>query len=124
MGKNKIFIGVLASFWLASAVVLAGCHKSEFKQLKEEGMNAATPEEQIECFTKALNIWTDADGVQEKSKVYTKRGNAYSQKGHYDIAIGDYNRAIDLDPNNSEAVNGRANATAANDRANDIRAQQ
>lgn len=97
------------------AVLFAGCGKSEFKQWKQKGLSAATPEEQVECFTKALDCWTEADGVKEKAKVYAKRGNAYSEKGHFDVAIGDYERAIALDENCSEAVNGRANAATSKD---------
>jgi len=113
MGKSRYITGSFVIPFVAMLVFLTACSKSEFKQWKEKGLNAATPEEKIECFTKALDCWTENDGVAEKAKVYAKRGNAYSEKGHYDVALGDYDRAIDLDVNCSEAVNGRANAATA-----------
>jgi len=124
MINNSFFRKIFSISFLAFFVLLAGCNKSEFKQLKQKGLKAETPQEQIECFTAALNCWTEADGVKEKAAVCTKRANAYSEMGHYDVAIGDYNRAVELDPNNSEAMNKRANAMTAKDRAYDVQAQQ
>ena len=43
---------------------------------------------------------------------YINRGNSNSTKGLYDLAIMDYNKAIRLDPKNSDAYNNRANAYA------------
>jgi len=124
MGKNRFFLGVFIVSFLGLCILFAGCGKSEFKQWKEKGLKVDTPEEKVECFTKALDCWTEKDGIPEKAKVYTKRGNAFAEKGHYDVAIGDYDRAITLDENCSEAVNGRANAATAMDRENYNRSQQ
>ena len=39
------------------------------------------------------------------------RGNAYMSHGDYDLAIQDYDRAATLDPGNSQALQGRVQAT-------------
>jgi tetratricopeptide (TPR) repeat protein len=40
---------------------------------------------------------------------YLDRGFIYSQKGQYDKAISDYNKALEINPNYVEAYNNRAN---------------
>ena len=39
---------------------------------------------------------------------YDTRGIAYSQKGQYDQAISDFNKAIEINPKNDRAYVGRA----------------
>jgi tetratricopeptide (TPR) repeat protein len=41
------------------------------------------------------------------AKFYNSRGIAYGQKGQYDRAISDFNRAIELNPNDHKAYNNR-----------------
>ena len=38
---------------------------------------------------------------------YINRGNAYQEIGQYDLSIGDFNRAIELSPQNGMAYNNR-----------------
>ena len=38
---------------------------------------------------------------------YNNRGNAYSTKGEYDLAVQDYDQSIKLTPNSARAVNTR-----------------
>lgn len=44
------------------------------------------------------------------AKAYCNRGLVHHKKGRYDCAIGDYNRAIEIDPRDVEAYFGRGNA--------------
>jgi tetratricopeptide (TPR) repeat protein len=44
---------------------------------------------------------------QYEAKVYESRGNAYSDKKQYKLALKDYNHVIELDPTNSEVFNSR-----------------
>ncbi|OQA89725.1 MAG: Tetratricopeptide repeat protein [Elusimicrobia bacterium ADurb.Bin231] len=90
------------------SVSFVGCGKSEFKKWKQQGMSAETSEEQIECFTNALDSWTEKDGNRDKAIVYTKRGNAYADMGHFGMALGDYTTAIAIDPRCSEAYSKKA----------------
>jgi Flp pilus assembly protein TadD len=41
------------------------------------------------------------------AKFYNTRGIAYGEKGQYDQAISDFNRAIELNPNDNKAYNNR-----------------
>jgi tetratricopeptide (TPR) repeat protein len=54
------------------------------------------------------------NGVHETkhnlAAAYNNRGIAYGEKGEYDRAIADYNRAIQLDPKLAFAYNNRGNA--------------
>jgi len=47
------------------------------------------------------------------SAAYCNRGNAYYCKKNYDRAIADYNEAIKIDPNYTDAYIGRGNAEQA-----------
>jgi len=44
----------------------------------------------------------------EQADYYVNRGNAFADKKDYGRAIADYNKAIELDPQNAYAYNGRA----------------
>ena len=36
-------------------------------------------------------------------EAFVDRGNAYAKKGNYDYAISDYNKALKINPNNTNA---------------------
>ena len=42
--------------------------------------------------------------------VYNNRGNAWHNKGDYDRAIDDYNKALEINPRYAKAYNDRGNA--------------
>jgi tetratricopeptide (TPR) repeat protein len=46
----------------------------------------------------------------ESAEAYTNRGNAYDNKGQYDKAIADFNRALEISPKFAMAYNNRGNA--------------
>jgi len=43
----------------------------------------------------------------ENAQAYNNRGNAYFEKGQYDLAISDYSEAIAIDPKNAAAYSNR-----------------
>jgi len=44
------------------------------------------------------------------ARAYYNRGHAYAEQKKYDLALSDYNKAIELDPKYVKAYNGRGNA--------------
>ena len=46
----------------------------------------------------------------DNAGAYNNRGNAYDEKGDFDAAIQDYNKAIELQPDYAGAYNNRGNA--------------
>ena len=58
-------------------------------------------------FTAALSQTAEDVPALSKGVVYFYRGLAYSAKGNYDLAIQDYNKALELDPNDVKAYNNR-----------------
>ncbi len=59
----------------------------------------------------AIAAWTEiirlVNNPKQKSVIYSNRGNAYSDKGDKDRAIQDYDKAIELNPQNADAFNNR-----------------
>jgi tetratricopeptide (TPR) repeat protein len=70
-------------------------------------------------FTFSRNrVWTSDDALwgeihqksPESAAAYNDLGNVYSVKGQLDLAIQDYNKAIEIDPKLPDPYNGRGNA--------------
>ncbi len=62
------------------------------------GKDAQEPDKKIEYYTKALENQKPSESTRTLSEVYHNRGLVYGDKGEYDRAIEDYNKAIELDP--------------------------
>ena len=60
----------------------------------------------------AIKIYDEVLKFGDYSEAYNNRGVAYDDLRQYERAIQDYNKAIQLDPNNAEAYNNRGNAYA------------
>ena len=52
-------------------------------------------------------------GASSEVNLYNSRGYKSYEKGQYDLAIADYNRALQIDPNDAMVLANRANAYAA-----------
>src|SRR5262249_51497334 len=48
-----------------------------------------------------------AGNVKVLATAYNNRGNAYASQGQYDLAIDDYSKSINLDPNYARPLNNR-----------------
>jgi len=66
----------------------------------------------IARFNDALTQTEERVGVLGQEVIYFYRGNAYHYKDECDLAIADYDRAIELRPDYAEAYNNRGNAYA------------
>ena len=67
-----------------------------------------------------VTLWSDVISKSPgKGRAYTNRGRALGDLGRFQEALGDFNRAIALDPTNSDAYNNRANIYVQNGRADD-----
>ena len=82
--------------------------ESEHKELFERGVQLLKDDkwdEAIAVFTQIIGLYSIAE--KEKALSYFHRGNAYRKQGDYALAIVDYDKAIQLRPNFSEAYNNR-----------------
>jgi tetratricopeptide (TPR) repeat protein len=61
-------------------------------------------------YEQAIEFYTNQIRANPSSVNYIRRGTIWSQKGEYDIAIGDYNEAIRLDPSSESAYCARGYA--------------
>ena len=61
----------------------------------------------------SLSVVPTSGAAQTTAVDYSNRGDAEQAKGDLDAAIVDYNRAIELDPKNSDTYNNRGAAKDA-----------
>jgi tetratricopeptide (TPR) repeat protein len=61
-------------------------------------------------FLKKLLNRGEVEPLLPDATAYYNRGNANSRQGHYDLAINNYTKAIELDPNYIDAYLNRGNA--------------
>ena len=60
-----------------------------------------------------LALWNDVLNNHKVAFAYNIRGIGYAEKGQYQMAIGDYNKALIMDPEYAEALNNRGIAYGA-----------
>ena len=73
--------------------------KKSYYKLGVEAYKKGSLDEAIEYFTKSINAnYRTADA-------YCTRGVVYGDKGNVEQEFSDYNKAIELDPNNVDAYN-------------------
>src|SRR5690348_2749181 len=69
------------------------------------GRDRSSPEPQIRGCSELIK--TNGDNVLILSLAYNNRGNAYTTQGQYDLAMEDYNKAINLNPGFAKPLNNR-----------------
>ncbi|MBI5210589.1 MAG: tetratricopeptide repeat protein [Elusimicrobia bacterium] len=79
------------------------CLPGSFGSWVEQGLDAAGPSKQVECYSKALESWLPADGVGNKAVAYRNLGLAYDQLGDHQSAIRNLDMALELSPKDSTA---------------------
>ena len=67
-----------------------------------------------EVYQSGFAIWDDnVRRGPPNHRAYNNRGNAYLARGQPDVAVRDYDKAIDLKPGDAKAYNGRGSAYSA-----------
>src|SRR5437899_6382995 len=95
-----------------SATALA--QTAQISSDRDSCINAAAPEPAIAACTRLLEALARGEiSVPEGAAVHVARGNLHAVAGDVARAIGDYDRAIALDPNRAVAFFNRAGALAA-----------
>src|SRR5690349_6379695 len=69
------------------------------------GRDRSSPEPKIRGCSELIK--TNADNVMILAFAYNNRGNAYTTQGQYDLAMEDYNKAINLNPGFAKPINNR-----------------
>src|SRR5262249_9691303 len=70
------------------------------------GKDRSSPEPQIRGCSELIKA-AAAGNVKLLATAYNNRGNAYTSQGQYDLAMDDYNKSINLDPNYARPLNNR-----------------
>lgn len=100
--------------WIALAVILpvvAGWFAYEYisnapvraRAEYQAGMSRLGPND----FAGAIEHFTASLKISETADAYLQRGDAHKNLGHFDLALADWSRAIDLDPNQAQAYTAR-----------------
>ena len=105
-GEKTVFRYLAVVIAGAVAVIMAGgidlpalaadCYS--FESCVKKGYASKAPEERIEYNTKAIEYWRYRDGNKNKAIASHNRGFAYGELKQYDKAIADFDKAIELNP--------------------------
>ena len=66
----------------------------------------------IRCWSQVIDWPEDQISEEDRAKAFNNRGNAFTGKGEFDLAIRDYDQAIKLKPKNAKALTNRGFAYA------------
>ncbi|HIA52260.1 MAG TPA: tetratricopeptide repeat protein [Candidatus Melainabacteria bacterium] len=90
--------GLTDNFTIDSLVQLIGLLGMELKIDTNRGGNHESVFAWLDSSGEAIPYFTKVIAVNpQNAQSYRKRGQAYHQRGQYDLAIGDYTRAMELD---------------------------
>lgn len=101
---------------LISSTVGKSAHADEgcasFSDCFSKARSASSdPDKQVDYFSLAIQRWSPSNGNNNLAIAYYNRGNIYGRdKGLYDEAIRDYNRALELRPDYQKVYTNRGNA--------------
>lgn len=99
---------------------MGGAHAaSPFFENATQGDRSRSEREKIRRYTKALELWTRADRVDDKAAVFVRRGASYMQVGDLEKALADMDSAAALMPKDWIPRSGRADVLAAMRRCDD-----
>src|SRR5438270_2331801 len=109
MGTNRsawryVFVGT-ASLLIVSLLVSNVRAQSSSASSMEQCNDPRSAEPQIRGCTELIK----SQGYNAKvlAIAYNNRGNAYGTEGQYDLAIQDYDKSINLNPNFAKPLNNR-----------------
>ncbi len=104
--RYVIIIGTGLLLMLAATVSRATAQSSVLSNVDLcNGIDRSSPEPQIRGCTALIK--SDADNPKVLAIAYNNRGNAYISQGQFDLAIQDYDKSINLDPNFAKPLNNR-----------------
>lgn len=110
-GKSRIVYG-LVSYRLVSTVALMLLLTEAEAQSQKlsnvdlcNGRDRSSPQPQIIGCTALIR--SDVNNPKVLSIAHNNRGNAYASRGQYGLAIQDYNKSIELNPNYAKPYNNR-----------------
>src|SRR6266705_3428708 len=98
--------GVASLLLLALPAISAATDDSILSNVELcNGRDRASAEPQIRGCSELIK--SNADNAKVLAIAYNNRGNAYTSQGQYDLAIEDYDKSINLDPNFVKPLNNR-----------------
>ncbi|MGV7220034.1 MAG: tetratricopeptide repeat protein [Nitrospinales bacterium] len=111
MKINNILIFRAISLILLSSILFACGGGKNFGET-QEGVEAALQAHERGKYEEAINLYTDVlkdEDLSDKNKSVAlyKRGNAHLSLGNFDVAIDDYSKALEINPNFSKAFSQR-----------------
>ena len=97
--------GLAATAWMIAAIITTFTYLSY---------------ERNKVWRNEITLWSDVISKSpDKARAYTNRGRALGDLGRFQEALGDFNRALALDPTNTDAYNNRANIYVQSGRVDD-----
>lgn len=98
---------VVASSTIAPSAAAA----QTYKDLYSECYQGDLPDKVIAACT--VLIEKRVGDANDRALALSNRGNAYDDKGEYELAINDYNESLAVNPGNSDALNNRGTTRTA-----------
>lgn len=99
--------------FLAAQVLTGELLAGDFLTLMRKAESRSGADEQIEYYTRALRAWTPMDGQALLANCHFRRGEALFVRGQTQAALPDLDKALGLDPRNSQAYLLRGKARMA-----------
>jgi tetratricopeptide (TPR) repeat protein len=91
--------------WMLSAAICAPAVAQSYEAYSRKCYEAGNPNQTIVACS--VVITRGLADKQDLNAAFKNRGNAYDDKGQYDLAIADYDKAIAINPNDADAFNDR-----------------
>ena len=91
--------------WTVSAAFCAEAFAQSFEAYSRKCYEAGNSDQTIVACS--VVITRGLADKQDLNAAFKNRGNAYDDKGQYDLAIADYDKAIAINPNDADAFNDR-----------------
>jgi len=104
---HRLIYGAASSVMLILLATSAVAEDSIISNLELcNGKDRSSPEPQIRGCSELIKAAASGN-IKVLATAYNNRGNAYSSRGQYDLAMDDYNKSINLDPNYARPLNNR-----------------
>jgi tetratricopeptide (TPR) repeat protein len=106
-----VVVALVATTCVLSAAIGLPALAEDYEQINKRCYESDKPDQTIEaCSTVIASGRVDSEDL---ATAFKNRGNAYDDKGQYDLAIQDYDHAIATNPNDADAFNNRGTSYRA-----------